>query len=187
MSELLKRAAIGAATGVIVIAGLVLGGPDLISKLQAVEGSTTTVYADKLAYGIPTVCSGRTDWSLRVGQVYDKAFCDALDRKTAIEYGLAVVGCIGPERLNQNSLDGMTLFAVSVGKAGACGSRAAQLLRAGKHDEACRAISHGPDGRRVWITSGGQKRKGLANRRDFEKALCLKPMPQPAPSLGGAA
>lgn len=163
--------------GVIVIAGLVIGGPDVISALQRVEGSTTTVYADKLAYGVPTVCSGFTDWSLRVGQVYDKAFCDKLDQKTATEYGLAVVKCIGADKLNQHSLEAMTLFSVNVGKAGACGSRAAQLLRAGRHDEGCRAISRGPSGQRVWITSGGKPRKGLANRRDFETAWCLKPLP----------
>lgn len=165
-----------AAAGVTLVAGLVIGGPDLVSALQRWEGQETTVYADKLAYGVPTVCSGYTDWSLRVGQVYDKAFCDKLDQKTATEYGMAVVQCIGADKLNQNSLDAMTLMAVNVGKAGACGSRAAQKFRDGKHDDGCRAISRGPNGQRVWITSGGKPRKGLANRRDFETAWCLKPV-----------
>jgi lysozyme len=162
--------------GAIVLAGLVIGGPDIVAALQRVERQELTVYADRLAYGIPTVCSGYTDWSLRVGQVYNKAFCDRLDRETAIEYGLAVVKCIGADKLNQHSLESFTLFAVNVGKAGACGSRAAQLMRASKHDEGCKAISRGPTGKRVWITSGGQPRKGLANRRDFETAWCLKPV-----------
>jgi len=162
--------------GVIVLAGLVIGGPDIVAALQQVEGQETTVFADKLAYGIPTVCPGFTDWSLRVGQVYDKSFCDKLDQKTTIQYGLAVADCIGPENLNQHSLEAFTLFAVNVGKKGACGSRAAQLMRAGKHDDGCRAISRGPNGQRVWITSGGKPRKGLANRRDFETAWCLKPI-----------
>lgn len=171
-----RKIAVSVVGGVTLVAGLVIGGPEIVAALQQVEGQETTVYADKLAYGIPTVCSGYTDWKLRVGQVYDKAFCDRLDRKTAIEYGLAVAECIGPENLNQHSLDAFTLFAVNVGKAGACGSRAAQLMRAGKHDEGCRAISRGPKGERVWITSGGRPRKGLANRRDFETAWCLKPI-----------
>jgi lysozyme len=162
--------------GRVIAAGLVLGGSALVAALSQWEGQETTVYADRLAYGVPTVCSGYTDWSLRVGQVYDKAFCDALDEKTAIEYGSAVAQCVGTDKLNQNSLDAFTLFAVNVGKAGACGSRAAQLMRAGKHDEGCKAISHGPTGKRVWITSGGKPRKGLANRRDFETAWCLKPV-----------
>jgi lysozyme len=160
--------------GRIVAGGLLLGGAAIVAALTQWEGQETTVYADKLAYGVPTVCSGYTDWSLRVGQIYDKAFCDQLDAKTSIEYGLAIVGCIGADKLNQNSLDAMTLFAINVGKAGACGSRAAQLLRAGKHDAGCKAISRGPTGKRVWITSGGKPRKGLANRRDFETAWCLK-------------
>ena len=173
MSKARIAAALG--SGAIVVAGLVIGGPEMIAALQKVEGQETTVYADKLAYGVPTVCSGYTDWSLRVGQVYDKGFCDALDQKTAIEYGLAIVKCIGAENLNQHSLEAFTLFAVNVGKQGACGSRAAQLMRAGQHDEGCRAISRGPTGKRVWITSGGKPRKGLANRRDFETAWCLRP------------
>jgi lysozyme len=162
--------------GVTLVGSLVVGGPELVAHLQQLEGSPTVVYADKLAYGVPTVCGGHTDWSMRVGQVYDRAFCDRLDAKTATEYGLAIVECIGADKLNQNSLDAFTLFAVNVGKAGACGSRAAQLLRAGKHDEGCKAISRGPAGKRVWITSGGKPRKGLANRRDFETAWCLKPV-----------
>ncbi len=163
--------------GIVLAGGLIVGRPQLVAALQTVEGSPTVVYADKLAYGIPTVCGGFTDWKLRVGQAYDRAFCDKLDQKTAIEYGLHVAECVGVENLNQSSLDAMTLFAVNVGKAGACGSRAAQLLRAKKHDDGCRAISRGPNGQRVWITSGGKPRKGLANRRDFETAWCLKPVP----------
>lgn len=170
-----RKLAVSVVGGVTLVAGLVVGGPDLVAHLQRLEGSPTTVYADKLAYGVPTVCGGHTDWSLRVGQVYDRAFCDSLDRKTATEYGIAVAECIGPENLTQHSLDAFTLFAVNVGKAGACGSRAAQLMRAGKHDDGCRAISRGPTGKRVWITAGGKPRNGLAKRRDFETALCLKP------------
>lgn len=175
MSDL-RKIAVSVVGGLTLVGGLVIGGPDIVAALQKVEKQETTVYADKLAFGIPTVCSGYTDWSLRVGQVYDKAFCDKLDQKTAIEYGLAIAECIGPENLNQHSLDAMTLFGVNVGKVGACGSRAAQLLRAKKHDDGCRAISRGPNGQRVWITSGGQPRKGLANRRDFETAWCLRPL-----------
>jgi lysozyme len=175
-----RRALSAGAGGVILIAGLVIGGPDMVKALQGVEKQETTVYADKLAYGIPTVCSGYTDWSLRVGQVYDKAFCDSLDQKTAIDYGIAVVDCIGAENLTQRSLEAMTLFAINVGKKGACGSRAAQLFRVKKHDEACRAISRGPKGERVWVMSGGIPRKGLANRRDFETSWCLKPKAAPS-------
>ncbi len=171
------RIAAASLAGIVLAGGLIVGRPQLVAALQQVEGSPRVVYADPLAYGIPTLCAGHTDWSLRVGQVYDRAFCDKLDQKTAIEYGLAIVACIGADKLNQNSLDAFTLFAVNVGKAGACGSRAAQLMRAKKHDEGCRAISRGPRGERVWITSGGQPRKGLANRRDFETGLCLKPVP----------
>lgn len=161
-----------------VVAGagiLVLASASFLVNLRQLEGESHVVYADKLAYGVPTVCAGHTDWSLVPGQSYTKADCDKIDAKTAREYGEAVVKCIGEKNLDQNMLDAMTLFAINVGKAGACNSRAAQLMRAGKADEGCRAISHGPNGQRVWVYSGGKYRRGLANRRDFERELCLKP------------
>lgn len=156
--------------------GLVLASLTLIGGLRHWEGEETTVYADKLAYGVPTVCAGHTDWSLVPGQSYTQADCDKIDAKTAHDFGEAVVSCIGETNLDQNMLDAMTLFAINVGKQGACGSRAAQLMRAHKAEEGCKAISHGPDGQRVWSTSGGKFRQGLANRRDFERELCLKPV-----------
>lgn len=164
-----------------VVAGagtLVLASATLIASLQRWEGQELTVYADKLAYGVPTVCSGYTDWSLVPGKSYTKADCEKIDAKTANEYGAAVLACIGAKNLDQNMLDAMTLFAINVGKQGACNSRAAQLMRAGRREEGCRAISHGPNGQRVWVTSGGKFRQGLANRRDFERELCLKPTDQ---------
>lgn len=156
--------------------GLVLATVTLITSLTDLEGSPTTVYADKLAYGIPTVCAGHTDWTLVPGQSYTKADCDKINAATAAEYGQAVIDCIGESNLDQNMLDAMTLFAINVGKGTACKSRAAQLMRAHKSQEGCQAMSRAPNGRRVWVYAGGQFRQGLANRRDFETALCLKPV-----------
>lgn len=153
-----------------------LASASFIGVLRMWEGDQHTVYADKLAYGIPTVCAGYTDWKLVTGKSYTKADCDKIDAKTAEEYGWAVINCIGEGDLNQNRLDAMTLFAINVGKKAACGSRAAQLMRAHQYEAACKAISHGPHGQRVWATSGGKFRRGLANRRDFERELCLKPV-----------
>lgn len=164
------------------VGSLVIASVALIGDLKMWEGSPTTVYADKLAYGIPTVCAGHTDWSLVPGHSYTRADCDKIDAQTAADYGKAVIACVGETNLDQNMLDAMTLFAINVGKHAACESRAAQLMRAGKYEAGCNAISHGPNGQRVWVTSGGKFRQGLANRRDFETALCLKPSPPKAVS-----
>src|SRR5690606_6641495 len=103
--------------------------------MQLWEHQALVVYADKLAGNLPTYCSGRTVPTRPVGQRIDKAECDAIDEGTALEYGRAILDCIPADRLDQNSFDALTLFAINVGKAGACGSRAARLMREGRRDE----------------------------------------------------
>ena len=159
----------------VVAGGLVLGGPAIIAHIAQLEGRDLVVRADALAYGVPTVCGGYTDWSLRVGQAYTKADCDRIDHDTAVKYGRGVLACVRVP-LNQNQFDALTLFAINVGVAGACGSRAVQLVNAKQYAAGCRAISRGPNGEYVWSYSGGQFRQGLANRRAFETKLCVTPV-----------
>ena len=158
---------------------LVLAGAALLVGLQTLEKQELVVYADKLANGLPTYCSGTTLPARPVGQRISKAECDDIDRATAMEYGLAVLACIPATRLDQNSFDAFTLFAINVGKAGACKSRAAQFMRAGERDLACNAMATGPDGEPVWSFADGKYVLGLQNRRRFERDWCLRRAPTP--------
>ena len=154
-------------------APLVLGGVALLAGMHRWESQELTVYADKLAGGLPTYCSGRTHPSRPIGERLAKQECDAIDRETAIEYGRAILGCIPADRLDQNSFDAFTLFAINVGKQGACESRAARLMRDGNREAACKALASSPDGRPAWSFSGGIYVQGLQNRRQYEKNWCL--------------
>jgi lysozyme len=172
-----------------VVAGLVVSGAAVLGAMSQWEGDGSKVYADKLAGGIPTVCSGHTDWKLRVGTAYSKEECDKIDSKNAEKYGLAIIACSGhtedkPVFINQHEFDAHTLRAINIGIAGECGSRSMKLLKAGMHEESCDAIAHGPDGTPVWsYTNGGAKFvRGLYNRRLFEREWCLTPMPAPQPT-----
>lgn len=157
------------------IAGsLIVASAAAIAGLQTLEKQELVVYADKLAYGLPTYCSGTTLPTRRVGERIPKAECDAIDKATVTEYGLAVLSCIPANKFDQNSFDAFTLFAVNVGKTGACKSRAAQFMRAGERDLACRAMATGPDGRPAWSYAGGKYVQGLQNRRQFEMKWCLR-------------
>lgn len=154
--------------------GLVLGSSALMSNLHRLEKQELTVYADKLAKNLPTYCSGRTMPTQPVGKTFTKEECDAIDKATAIEYGSAILACIPADKMTQNNFDAMTLFAINIGKKGACDSRAAQLFRADKKEEACNAIAFGPQGQKVWATANGIYIRGLHNRRLFERDLCSK-------------
>lgn len=179
-----------------VVAGLVLGTSSLLGAMalwerppqeRSPDGTTkgSVVYADKLAGGLPTVCSGHTDWKLRVGTPYTKEECDRIDRANAIQYGEAIIKCTGHTEanpvLNQHRLEALTLFALNVGAGGACGSRAVKLIAAGKFSEGCEAIAHGPSGKPVWSYTNGGKTfvRGLYNRRLFERDWCLLQDPRP--------
>lgn len=172
--------------GTRIVAGLVLAGGGLLTAMNTWEGDGSVVYADKLAGGLPTVCAGHTDWSLRVGTPYTKEECARIDGANAEKYGMAIIRCTGHgteggPRLNQNQFDALTLFAINVGATGACSSRAARLMKQSRADEACDAIAHGPDGTPVWSYVGGGTRfvRGLYNRRLFERDWCLRPVPNP--------
>lgn len=154
-------------------APLVLGSAALLGAMHRWEDQRLTVYADKLANGLPTYCSGRTQPPRPVGQQLTQAQCDAIDQQTAIDFGRAILACIPADRLDQNSLDAFTLFAINVGKQGACASRAAQLMRDGNREAACKALARGPDGRPVWSYAGGIFVRGLQNRRQYEANWCL--------------
>lgn len=158
-----------AATG-----ALTLAGAAILGAMHLWEDQRLTVYADKLAAGLPTYCSGRTQPPRPVGSTLTQAECDAIDRQTATEYGRAILACIPAERLDQNSFDAMTLFAINVGKTAACNSRAASLMRDGQRENACRALAYGPDGRPVWAYAKGVYVPGLHNRRRYESNWCLK-------------
>lgn len=167
-SRLAKKGAIPAA----LLAAIT--GPLAHQTLERWEGNIKTVYADKLAGGIPTYCAGRTDWGATVGDKLSDDQCREVNKATLIEYGFAVLGCVDWEQLSPERTVALTIFAVNVGKDGACGSRAVREINAGRITEGCNAIATGPDGRPVWSTAGGVYIQGLQNRRQAEKSLCLK-------------
>ncbi|MDO8742031.1 MAG: glycoside hydrolase family protein [bacterium] len=151
---------------------LVVGGAAVLAPLKTMESQELTAYADKLAKGLPTFCSGATDWAMPIGETFTVQECNAIDSMVAIKYGEGILACIKPERLDQNSFDAMTLFAINVGIDGACNSRAARLIRAGDRAAGCTAISTGPDGKPAWSFANGVYVRGLQNRRLKEAALC---------------
>lgn len=50
--------------------------------------------------------------------------CHEVNKTTLLEYGYAVLACVNWSYLDAKRLIGLTVFAVNVGKDGACGSHA---------------------------------------------------------------
>lgn len=151
-----------------------LTSPLAYTTLERLEGNVKQVYADHLAGGLPTYCAGRTDPKAQVGTKLTDDQCREVNKVTLLEYGYAVLGCANWDYLTATRLIGLTMFAINVGKDGACGSRAVRLINAGQIAQGCDALARGPDGKPAWSYAGGQFVQGLQNRRQAERKLCLE-------------
>jgi GH24 family phage-related lysozyme (muramidase) len=151
-----------------------LTSPLAYTTLERLEGNVKQVYADHLAGGLPTYCAGRTDPKAQVGTKLTDDQCREVNKVTLLEYGYAVLGCANWDYLTATRLIGLTMFAINVGKEGACGSRAVRLINAGQIAQGCDALARGPDGKPAWSYAGGQYVQGLQNRRQAERKLCLE-------------
>lgn len=151
-----------------------LTSPLAYTMLERWEGNILHVYADHLADGLPTYCAGRTDKGAVVGTKLTSDDCREVNKATLLEYGYAVLGCANWDYLTPNRLIALTMFAVNVGKEGACNSRAIRLVNAGDVAGGCGALATRPSGEPAWSFAGGKYVQGLQNRRQAERALCLK-------------
>lgn len=151
-----------------------LTSPLTYQTLERLEGNVLQVYRDNLAHGIPTFCAGRTDWSAKPGTKLTSDQCKEVNKTTLLEYGYAVLGCVEWNYLSAKRLIGLTMFAINVGKAGACGSQAVQQINLGNLAAGCNLIARTRSGAPNWSNAGGQYVQGLQNRRQAERALCLE-------------
>ncbi len=149
-----------------------LTSPLAYTTLERMEGNILHVYRDKLADGIPTFCAGRTDWSAKPGTKLTSDQCREVNKTTLLEYGYAVLACVSWDYLTAKRLIGLTMFAVNVGKEGACGSQAVRQINLGNVLAGCDLIARTPDGRPNWSNAGGVYVQGLQNRRQAERTLC---------------
>ncbi len=150
-----------------------LTGPLAVGTLERWEGNILSVYADNLAGGLPTYCAGRTDTVARVGTRLTSDTCREVNKITLLEYGYAVLECTTWDNLTPTRLVGLTIFAVNVGKQGACASQAVRQINAGNITQGCNLIAYTPGGTPNWSFAGGKYIDGLHNRRKAERVLCL--------------
>ena len=143
----------------------------LVSFVALWEGDERTAYADKLAYGIPTVCNGHTGPDVKVGDVWTKTRCDEILVGNLEKHGRGLLKCVEVP-INQNQFDALSSWTFNVGVGAACASTLVKLLNQGEYAAACAQLPR-------WNRAGGKKVRGLTNRRNAEKTLCLTPVHPP--------
>ena len=149
---------------------IAIAGASLLAFVANWEGSSLSVYQDRLANGLPSVCNGHTGPDVRVGDVWTKEQCDAILVKDATEHGQRLLACITVP-LNQNQYNAFSSFAFNVGTGNACKSTLVRLLNQGRYTEACDQLLR-------WNRANGKVISGLDRRRKAERELCLKPVAQ---------
>lgn len=142
-----------------------------------------TVYADKLAGGLPTACNGITKHvspvPVIVGDYWSPQKCEEVTRLVTQNMQLKLADCIHT-RVTQHTFDALSSHAHNLGVANTCASRALGLINSGQLEAGCKALANDPDGRPVWsyVTQPDGTRKfvqGLYNRRRAEALLCMEP------------
>lgn len=175
-----KKGGLAAAIG----AGLVFGSVALVSFIGNHEDGgakvTYTVYADKLAKGLPTGCRGITryvaDEPVVVGDVWSLDKCNAMTSKALAKVQRELLKCfkVNPP---QSVFDAATSHAWNFGASKTCGSASMAAWNRGDWALGCRRMLIGDGGSLVWSYVGGKFYRGLAFRRADEMAFCMKGVP----------
>jgi lysozyme len=155
-----KHGVIGVASAALIAAAAHLATP----MTANFEGLWLTAKPDKLAYNLPTVCFGETE-GVRIGDTYTKAQClDMLEKKLP-RYIESVAKCITAE-ITPETLAAYGSLTYNIGETAVCKSTAVRLYNAGDKVGGCNAFM-------MWTRAGGRELRGLKNRREAERKVCL--------------
>jgi len=127
------------------------------------EGRRNYAYLDIV--GVPTICDGYTH-GVKLGDYKTDAQCDQL-LQSELKTTMAAVEKAVKVPITEPMKAALVSFAYNVGIPAFRSSTLLRTLNAGNYASAC-------DQMRRWIYAGGIKRKGLANRREIERWLCLQ-------------
>lgn len=162
-------------------AGLVLGSAALLGFLTDWESGGSrvlTVYADRLAGGLPTVCNGLTRHAtatpIVVGERWTHAKCEAEEsRALRVHVQEPLLRCF-TRNPPQSVFDAASSHAWNFGVVRTCGSSAMKAWNRGEWRLGCQRIYRSDAGQPVWSYAGGKFVRGLQNRRQAEYRLCMR-------------
>ena len=146
-----------AGAGAIAIATVFLGGQD------GVEGREYTAYKD--VAGVWTVCDGHTGRDIVKGKKYTDRECDRFLWNDLQPVKKGVDGLVKVP-LGEYQRAALYSFTYNVGLNAFSKSTMLKKLNAGDVEGAC-------DEMRRWVYAGGMKWKGLQNRREMERSMCI--------------
>ena len=156
------------------------GAVGLLHKWEPATGTSDAhlyVYADKLANGLPTACSGITKHvatiPLVVGQKLTQEQCNQQEEQALEKVQNQLAMCF--KKLPPQSVyDAATSHAWNFGVNKTCTSAAMKQWNIPNYPLGCRLIAFQYDGSPNWSYADGRFIKGLHKRRIDEMQTCLK-------------
>lgn len=147
------------------IAGVVSGGALAIAAvlITPFEGTKHVPYLDVV--GVPTVCTGHTGPDIIMGKTYTDAECQALLNKDLRNVANQIDPLI-KRPIHDTTRAALYSFTYNVGAGAFRQSTLLKKINAGDTVGACNEL-------RRWTYAGGKQWKGLMNRREIERDVCL--------------
>lgn len=155
MNPALRKALLGmTGAGAVAIAG---------AMLTDLEGVRYTPYYD--VAGVLTVCYGHTGADIVKNKTYSPTECKAMLDKDLQPFARSVDRSVKVPT-NEYQKAALISFSYNVGVSAFERSSLLRQLNAGNYQAAC-------DGLRQWTYAGGKQWKGLMNRREVEREVCM--------------
>jgi len=139
-----------------------------IGALMHDEGLRTVDYRD--IAGVPTSCYGHTGVDVAVGTRRNAAECRALLSSDARVHLQGVIGCVPALKDRPPQLAAATRLSFNIGVAAFCRSTAVRRFNTGDWRGGCDAFLAWD---KVRVNGRLAVVRGLADRRDRERAMCL--------------
>lgn len=167
----LVRANVGKAAGVSAAALLIATG--IVAQW---EGKRNVGYLDII--GVPTYCYGGTGPEAKVGKYYPDAVCKSQLAEDVRDHAAPLAKCL-TRALPDETYAALISLSFNIGPDGVCkttayrpgkplsGQGLAWYFNTGHLREGCDAF-------RRYVYAGGKRTRGLENRREDERAWCLR-------------
>lgn len=150
---------VGALAGAAILAALSLATPEIMRW----EGKRNDPYRDIV--GVLTVCYGETQGPMRR---YSDAECSTmLNKRVEADYAAPILRCVPGFKDRAYPFAASISLSYNIGTSAFCRSSAARMFNAGKWAAGCDAML-------LWNKAGGRVVRGLVNRREAERKLCMK-------------
>lgn len=128
------------------------------------EGVELQVYLDPV--NLPTVCVGRMDKKLKLGQTFTLEECMKMLADDWKKHQAQLDSVVKVPYKSEWQKEALTDFTFNVGIGNVKSSTLIKLVNQGRHKAACEQLSK-------WVKAGGKTLKGLVTRRANTMPYCL--------------